>query len=77
MALVGWYVVVLDMCYVLTEGFDVLSLSKIATDIPFQSVFLENMFCDAGLVFTGHGLVFFVLIVVSYPKTKYTVIKLI
>ena len=34
----------------------------------FESAFLENVFRDAELVFRGHDPVFFVLLVVSYPK---------
>ena len=46
----------------------VLSLLKLLLTCTFRECLLENMFRGDGLVFRGHDPVFFVLIVVSYPK---------
>ena len=67
--LVWWCVVILGGYYV---------LAKVCPQ-PFKIVvwhallgnaFLENVYRGAGLVFRGHDPVFFVLLVVSYPKWK-------
>ena len=52
------------------RGWDVLSLLKLLLTCTLENAFLENVFHDAGLVFRGHSPVFFVLLVVSYPKWK-------
>ena len=63
--LAWWYVVILDVYFVLAEVCP--QPLKLLLTCTFRECLLENVFRDVGLVFTGHGPVFFVLLVVSYP----------
>ena len=64
--LVWWYVVILGVYYVLAEVCP--QPFKIVADMHFYRMPFRECVLGVGLVFRGHGPVFFVLLVVFSPK---------